>query len=101
MENYLQRAWSDAIDNIGIDEVKMQLLNYKKWMMSMGAFWVSAFEENETVLKVDKNMKVVAIFNSDVENPVVKKLKTWEEVLSFYELLLNEDFESLITKMKQ
>ena len=66
-----------------------------------GAFWVSVFEENETILEVDKNMKVVFIFNGNVENSVVTQLKNWEEVLSLYELLLKEDFESLLTRMQQ
>jgi hypothetical protein len=101
MENYLQRTWSDAIDNIGIDEVKNAITELQEMDDEHGSFWVSVFGENETVLEIDKNMRVVAIFNGDVENSVEKKLKTWEEVLSLYELLLKEDFESLITRMKQ
>ncbi len=66
-----------------------------------GAFWVSIVEEEETILEVDKNMKMIAIFRGDVENPVISKRNTWEEVLSFYELLLKKNFESLGTRMKQ
>lgn len=101
MENYLQRAWSDSIDNIGIDEVKNTISELQEMDDEHGAFWVSVFEENETILEVYKNMKVVFIFNGGVENSVVTQLKNWEEVLSLYELLLKEDFESLLTRMQQ
>ncbi|WP_316812867.1 hypothetical protein [Pedobacter heparinus] len=101
MENYLQCAWGDAMDNIGIDEVKNAITELQEMDDEHGAFWVSVFEEEETILEIDKNMKMVAIFNGDVENPVVKQLKTWAEVLFFYELLLNNDFESLRTRMEQ
>lgn len=101
MENYLQPAWSDSLDNIGIDEIKEVITELKNMDEEHGAFWVSIIEEEETILEVDKNMKMIAIFRGDVENPVISKGNTWEEVLSFYELLLKKDFESLGTRMKQ
>jgi hypothetical protein len=101
MENYLQRAWSDALDNVGIDEIKEVITELQDMDDEHGAFWVSVVEEEETILEVDKNMKMVAIFSGDVENPVIKKVNTWDEVLSLYELLLEEDFDSIRMKMKQ
>jgi hypothetical protein len=101
MENYLQRAWSDALDNVGIDEIKEAIAELQDIDDEHGAFWVSVVEEEETILEVDKNMKMVAIFSGDVENPVIKKVNTWDEVLSLYKLLLEEDFENLRTKMKR
>jgi hypothetical protein len=101
MENYLQPAWSDALENVGIDEIKEAIAELQDMDDEHGAIWVSVIEEEETILEVDKNMKMVAIFSGDVENPVIKKVNTWDEVLSLYELLLAEDFNSLLMKMKQ
>lgn len=101
MENYLQPAWSDALDNVGIDEIKEVIAELQDMDDEHGAFWVSVVEEEETILEVDKNMKMVAIFSGDVENPVIKKVNTWDEVLSLYKLLLEKDFDSLLLKMKQ
>jgi flagellar basal body rod protein FlgF len=101
MENYLQRAWSDALDNVDVDEIKDVIAELQDMDDEHGAFWVSVIEDEETILEVDKDMKMVAIFRGDVENSVIKKVNTWDEVLSLYELLLAEDFDSLLMKMRQ
>ena len=52
MENYLQCAWSDATDNIGIDEVKNAITELQEIDDEHGAFWVYILQEEETLLEV-------------------------------------------------
>ena len=101
MKNYLQRAWSDAVDNIKIDEVKEAILETQTMDDEHGAFWVGVFDEEETVLETHKDMKLIAVFNGNDEGAITRQANNWNEVLFFYELLLRGDFDQLSTKMKQ
>lgn len=101
MENYLQRAWGDAINDISINEVKNVIAELQEMDDEHGAFWVSIIQEEETILEVDKSMKLVAVFDGDDENALGKQLNSWEEVLFFYELLLNEEFVNLRSMMQR
>ena len=101
MENYLQRAWSDATDNVGILEVQEAIAELKEMDDEHDAFWVADVADDETILEVDKHMNIILVSSSRPENALKRQLKTWEEVLTFYELLLNQEFELLQLKMQK
>jgi len=101
MENYLQRAWSDATDNVGILEIHKAVAELKEMDDEHDAFWVTVVADDETILEVDKHMNIILVSSNRPENALKRQLNTWEEVLSFYELLLNEEFELLQLKMQK
>jgi hypothetical protein len=97
-ENYLQRAWSDSIDNINIEDVKIAIAELKEMDDEHGAFWVSVIKNDENVIEVNKDLTITIIFEE--REPINAKLNSWEEVIDLYRLLLDQKFDDIIRLVK-
>ena len=96
MTKYLQRAWSDSEDDISMDNVLTAIAETRDMDDEHGAFWVGT-EEEECILETDKSLKMICVIDG---NELYYQAKSWDEVIKLYELLLNEDFNSLVNAIK-
>ena len=94
-ENYLQRAWSDGVDNIDIREVDKAIQEVQQMDDEHGAFWVGLLKEDEIVLEVSKDLSIVGIFNGDLGGEIKSKAKDWQEVRLMYKHFLDDDLEAV------
>ena len=98
IENYLQRAWSDGVYNINIEDVKIAIEELKEMDDEHGAIWVSVIKNDENVIEVDKDLTLTIIFEE--REPINAKLNSWQEVIDLYQLLLNQKFDDIINLLK-
>lgn len=94
-ENYLQRAWSDAIDNVKIDDVKIAISETLEMDDEHGAFWVSIIINDENILEMNKNFEIIGVFEDNNDVQFKKKFESIEEIIALYEIFLNEDFNKV------
>lgn len=94
IENYLQRAWSDGVNNINIEDVKIAIEELKEMDDEHGAIWVSVIKNDENVIEVNKDLTITIIFEE--QEPINAKLNSWQEVIDLYQLLLNQKFDDII-----
>jgi hypothetical protein len=94
-ETYLQRAWSDSIDNVKIDDVRQAITEIKLMDDEHGAFWVGLIINNESILETNKDMSLIAAFEDAPETPIKRQCKTWEEIEYFYSIFLTGNLEEL------
>lgn len=66
-ETYLQKAWSDPLDNVTIDEVKTAIDEIQKMDEEHGTFWVGVIFEDENVLETSKDLSVIGMFSDEPE----------------------------------
>ncbi|KRT16534.1 hypothetical protein ASU31_10255 [Pedobacter ginsenosidimutans] len=98
IENHLQRAWSDGVYNINIEDVKIAIEELKEMDDEHGAIWVSVIKNDENVIEVDKDLTLTIIFEE--REPINAKLNSWQEVIDLYQLLLNQKFDDIINLLK-
>ncbi|GAB3173535.1 hypothetical protein [Telluribacter humicola] len=91
----LQRAWSDSIESISIEDVMEAISEIQEVDDEHGAFWVGIFEEDEYVLEVDKNLNLVGEFGSESDEQIEFKAESWEEVEKLYRLFLDGHIEAV------
>ena len=98
IENYLQRGWSDSIDNVNIDDIINSLNDLKKIDDEHAAIWVSVILNDENIIETHKDLNIIV----KIENHEIVKAKfnSWEEIIELYELLLNCEFEKILLKLK-
>ena len=94
-ENYLQRAWSDAIDNVKIDDVKIAINETLEMDDEHGAFWVSIIINDENILEMNKNFEIIGVFEDNNDIQFKRKFESIEEIIALYEIFLNEDFNKV------
>ncbi len=94
-ENYLQRAWSDAIDNVKIDDVKIAISETLEMDDEHGAFWVSITINDENILEMNKNFEIIGVFEDNNDVQFKKKFESIEEIIALYKIFLNEDFNKV------
>lgn len=97
IENYLQRAWSDGVSNINIEDVKIAIEELKKMDDEHGAIWVSVIKNDENVIEVNKDLSIAVIFEE--REPINAKLNSWQEVIDLYQLLLDQKFDDVINSL--
>ena len=95
MENYLQTLWGDSFENVTSEKVKSIISDLKNSDDEHELFWVSVILNDENILEINKNLKVIGIFEDDPEKQYILQLKTWKEAEQLFELLLNENIERL------
>lgn len=96
MESYIQYATGYQKDNININDIKKAILDIQEMDEEHGAFWVSVITEEENVIETDKDLQLAFVFG---ENVTSYKASNWNEVLDFYELLVNHKFDKIKTKI--
>ena len=99
-ENYLQRAWSDSIESISIDEVKKAISEVQEIDDEHGAFWVGIWDEEEYILEADKNLNLIGVFGTESGEQVKFKAKNWKEVEELFELFLDGQLETVKSRMQ-
>ncbi|WP_293309523.1 hypothetical protein [Pedobacter sp. UBA5917] len=98
-ENYLQRAWSDAMDNVNIEDIKLAIRELKEMDDEHGAIWVGVIKNDENVIEVEKDL--TAYIHFEEQETISTKLNSWEEVIELYKLLLDQKFDDIISFVKQ
>jgi len=63
-ENYLQRAWSDAMDNVNIEDIKVAIEELKEMDDEHGAIWVSVIKNDENIIEVEKDLTTYIHFEA-------------------------------------
>ena len=97
MPTYLQKAWTDSIDDVSINDVRIAIAETQQMDEEHGAFWVGTDEE-EYILETDKNLDMIAVANGEATK---YRAADWKEVEYLYQLLLNEDYTILINHVKK
>lgn len=97
IENYLQKAWTDHIANITIQDVKQAIAEVRGMDDEHGAFWVGVCNPDSNVLECHKDLMVIAIFAREPDIEINAQIKDWGQMEKLYELFLNQDFETVKT----
>jgi hypothetical protein len=96
MNSYLQRAWSDYINDITMADIDVVMIETREMDDEHGAFWVGVNDE-EYVLQADKFLNMTLMFD-DKETHI--KAKDWREVRYLYELLLAGDYNMVVSRFE-
>ena len=99
-ETYLQKAWSDSIDNVTIDDIKTAIDEIQEMDEEHGAFWVGVVYEDENVLETSKDLSVVAIFSDEPEVQFKKQADNWTQIENLYSMFLKGDIEAVKTTLE-
>jgi hypothetical protein len=94
-ETYLQRAWSDYINNVTMDDVKKAIEETKLMDDEHGAFWVGLIIDGENILEANKDLSLTAIFEDAPESEIKRQCKSWAEIERFYSILLTGNLKEL------
>ncbi len=98
-ETYLQRAWSDAVEGVSIDDVRDAIKEVQEIDGEHGFFWIGIVDEDEFILEVNKDLSLMAILDRESEEEIHAKAKDWVEVESLFTLFLDEHFDELKKKL--
>jgi hypothetical protein len=94
-ETYLQRAWSDYINNVTMNDVREVIEETKLMDDEHGAFWVGLFINGETILEAHKDMSLIAVFEDAPESEIKRQCNSWAEIERFYSILLTGNLDEL------
>lgn len=97
MPTYLQKAWTDSIDDVNISHVRTAIAETQQMNEEHAAFWVGTQEE-EYILETDKSLDMMAVINGE---PTKYRAADWNEVEFLYGLMLNEDYNALLGHFKR
>ncbi|MES2061060.1 MAG: hypothetical protein V4456_04015 [Bacteroidota bacterium] len=97
MPTYLQKAWTDSIDDVSINDVRIAIAETQQMDEEHAAFWVGT-EEEEYILETDKNLDMIVVANGEATK---YRAADWKEVEYLYQLLLDEDYTILINHVKK
>lgn len=96
-ETYIQYAAGYQKDNIVLSDIEKAIKDIQEMDEEHGAFWVSIITDDENVIETNKDLTLSIIMDGEESK---FKAKDWTEVKELYGLLLNKDFEQIITKIK-
>lgn len=99
-ETYLQRAWSDSIESVTMDDVKLAIVEIQKQDAEHGTFWVGIVDDDEFILEVQKDLSLMGILDRESQEEFHSKAKDWKEVEGLFELFLGEKFEEVKKRMR-
>jgi hypothetical protein len=97
MESYIQYASGYQKDNIIFDDIKQAISDVQKMDDEHGAFWASVITDDENVIETNKDLQLSIIFDGEETK---YKANDWNEVESFYRLLLEKRFDEIKEKIK-
>jgi hypothetical protein len=97
MPTYLQKAWTDSIDDVNIDDIRTAIAETREMDADHATFWVGTQEE-EYILETEQNLDMVAVINGEAAK---YRATDWEEVEYLYKLMLNEEYHLLIDYIKR
>ncbi|NEU08634.1 hypothetical protein GZH53_09955 [Flavihumibacter sp. R14] len=97
---YLQKAWSDPLDNVSINDVKTAIHEIKDMDEEHGAFWVGVIYEDENILETHKDLSVMAVFSDEPEVQFRKQADNWTQIEDLYSMFLKGELEALKTALE-
>ncbi len=97
MESYIQHASGYQKNNITLDDIKKAILDVQNMDGEHGAFWVSVITDDENVKETNKDLQLSIIFD---EEELKYAATDWNEIVSFYNLLLGKRFEEIKENIK-
>jgi len=101
METYLQTAWGDQWDNVDLDIIRTAIKGTKEMDDEHGAFWVGLIKDEENILEVDKDLRLIGVFEYEPGVQYKGRAKDWDEVETLFQILLSDKIEllkSLLTR---
>jgi hypothetical protein len=99
-ETYLQKAWSDPLNNVTIDDLKTAIEEIQQMDEEHGAFWVGVIYEEQNVLETSKNLNVIAVFSDHPEVQFKKQADNWTQIENLYSMFLKGDLEAVKTALE-
>ncbi len=97
MESYIQYASGYQKYDITLDDIKKAILDVQNMDDEHGAFWVSVITDDENVIETNKDLQLSIIFDGE---EFKYKATDWNEVASFYNLLIGKRFDEIKEKIK-
>jgi hypothetical protein len=91
--SYVQGAWSDYIENISLDDVKIAIQETIQMDDEHGAFWVGIGDSEEYILKTHKDLIVIGIFEKSSE--IKKQFNNLQEIENLYKILLSRNYNEV------
>lgn len=89
---YLQKAWTDPIDNPSLSDVQMALTEVQKMDGEHGAFWMGTDEE-DIVLEVQRDMKMTLILSGEICRE--SKCASWKQAEELYRRFVNGEYDKV------
>lgn len=97
MEIYLQTLWGDQWENVTTDIVRLAIAKIKKMDDEHGSFWVGLVKEDENVLEVHKDLRLIGVFEDEPGIQYNGQGESWDEVESIFAAFLSDNMD--IVKM--
>lgn len=94
---YLESANASSFDNFNIDNLYIAFEELEKSDEEHGAFWV--VDEEENLLEIHKDLKLIAQFPENSKNQITKQLKNIEEAKKIFIEFMNGNIEQLRSEM--
>ena|ERR1700761_1600787 len=94
-QTYLQRAWSDSIDNVTMADVRAAIEETKLMDDEHGAFWVGVIINEENILEANKDLSIIAVFEDDPDSQIKRQCGDWNEIERYYAMLLSGNLNAL------
>jgi hypothetical protein len=94
-ETYLQKAWSDPLDNVTIEDVKAAIREIQDMDEEHGSFWVGVINEDENVLETNKDLSLIAIFSDKPDIQFRKQADSWTQIEDLYRMFLKGDLDAV------
>jgi len=101
--SFLQRLWSDSIQNVTLNDIKIVIKETQEMDDEHGAFWVGCdLNGKDYVLETHKDLEV--IFDIDDTEEIRGRASSWSDIENIYKTYLEGDIEmvrSIVLTMKK
>jgi hypothetical protein len=84
-----------------MDIVRTAIEELKNMDDEHGAFWVGLVKNDESILEVHKNLKLVGIFEDEPEIEYKGQGTNWTEIESMFETFLADKMDIIKTKLNR
>jgi len=61
-ETNLQKAWSNALHDVTMADIRKAIAEIQRMGEDHGAFWIGIVEDEETILEAHKDLTLIAFF---------------------------------------
>ena len=99
-ETYLQRSWSEAVEDVLLEDVQLAIQELQEIDDQHSTIWVGIVSDEEYILEVDKHKRLNAILDPESGEEMEYVAANWTEVEELYSLFLKEQFQDLKSKLK-
>ena len=97
----METSWGNQWDNVDMQIVRAATKGIKGMDDEHGAFWVGIIKEQENVLEVYKDLRLLGIFEDEPGIQYSRHARDWGEVEVLFYTLMSDQIEVLKSQLKR